>query len=109
VTIKDGVRHYAGSEAAAILNLHQVLRQAAPGRAYLCVGPHCWGRGQFIAQAVQQAKQERPGFSASRRTWRWMLFEVHAEAKVDDMGYIVQPAEAPPFTELARFSNVPRK
>jgi hypothetical protein len=72
------------------------------GRRYLCIGPACWGKGKTAAQAIKNAKHE---FASFVGPWKFILYDVQDDAKIDDMGsicYVPREGEKPYF-EIARF------
>lgn len=52
------------------------------GREYLCIGPNCWGRDEDAQKAIKIAKSNAGG-----GPWKFILNDVPAGSKVDEMGY----------------------
>lgn len=60
---------------------------ANDGRIIIVVGPMCWGRHRHAATALKNARSRRPSFVSVKEA-RYNVFDVPADAWVDDMGTI---------------------
>jgi hypothetical protein len=74
-------------------------------RRYLCVGPHCWGKGKTAEEAVKNAKKERVRMYEGAKGWRWILFDIDHETRVDELGgFTYIPKEGvEPYVRIAAF------
>lgn len=75
-----------------------------PGRAYLVMGPHCWGRGASVAEAHKKAQSNRVRIYEGAKGWRFILYNVPEGAEIDGMGSIVYDAGQQGAIEMARFN-----
>lgn len=79
------------------------------GRAFMVIGPNCWGKGATVPEAEKNAK-ENFSRSYSSAGWAFMVFDVPEGAWVDGMGSICydipegQTHETCQSFELARFN-----
>lgn len=57
---------------------------------FLAVGPHCWGKGKTMEEAIKNAKQNWPAFSGVRRPQpkHFSLYTSEGLFTVDGMGGI---------------------
>jgi hypothetical protein len=78
---------------------------APEGRAYLVIGPQCWGKDVNLDRAVANAKKEG---GADRKHWRFIVYDVDHASYVDDMGYIVSDIGVTPAREVCRYRMTPR-
>ena len=59
------------------------------GRCYMVVGPHCWGKGDTVEEALKSAKKNKPsGFRGD-----YEAFDVPDDAFVDDYNGSVRWAD----------------
>lgn len=77
----------------------------APGRKFLCVGPHCWGSGATAEEAIKNAKSNRVKVYEGKAGWRYILFDAAADTYVNQMGDLCYvPVEGvEPYREILRY------
>lgn len=90
--------------------------QGTPGDWFICMGPHCWGRAQTPGEAIANAKKNRVKIYEGKGGWRFMLFAVRDDVRVDDMGAFCwtwrdgEDHHSPnPYREIYRSPAVPAK
>lgn len=99
------------SETAEVKRLKDLSQEPKEGRAFLAMGPHIWGKGPSIQEAVKRALRE----GAPRGRVPIIVWEVTPEAYVDGMGSLCwstpdgTPADGSPHAPVEQMRFVIRR
>lgn len=84
--------------------LLSALRHARPGRAYMVIGIHVWGKAATALKAAQRAARE--GLSGLDQ---FIVYDVQQDATLDGFGAIcyrdLGPSAEEPYREVARYQK----
>lgn len=67
-------------------------------KKFLCIGPHCWGKGETPNDAKKVADKECPTYNRPMKAWRMYL--VGEGTVVTGMGDFTFPIDTPTPVEL---------
>lgn len=66
---------------------------APEGKAIMCVGPFCWGKGATGDIAYRNARSHLPGHLRSDYRPKFLFYVVPASTYVDDWGSLCYPSD----------------
>ena len=62
---------------------------------FICIGPHCWGKGFTEVEAVRKAKKNRVRIYEGPLGWRYILLKTSdPDAYVDGMGSVTRSSDS---------------